>query len=82
MTCVTPALSRQCPSATTAAGCRALSTNNEDPQGASRPWDKGRDGFVMGEGAGVLMMESLQHAQARRPWCSGGGGHFLGGHFL
>jgi 3-oxoacyl-(acyl-carrier-protein) synthase len=45
--------------------CRALSTNNEDMQGASRPWDKGRDGFVMGEGAGVLLMESLEHAQAR-----------------
>ncbi|HET9590879.1 MAG TPA: beta-ketoacyl-ACP synthase II [Anaerolineales bacterium] len=43
----------------------ALSTRNEDPQGASRPFDKDRDGFLMGEGAGILIMESLEHAQAR-----------------
>ncbi|HSJ89645.1 MAG TPA: beta-ketoacyl-ACP synthase II [Anaerolineales bacterium] len=43
----------------------ALSTRNEDPQSASRPFDKDRDGFLMGEGAGILIIESLEHAQAR-----------------
>lgn len=44
---------------------RALSTNNENPQGASRPWDKDRDGFVMGEGAGVVMLEEYESAKSR-----------------
>jgi 3-oxoacyl-[acyl-carrier-protein] synthase II len=44
---------------------KAMSTRNEEPQRASRPFDRNRDGFVMGEGAGVLVIESLEHAQAR-----------------
>ncbi len=44
---------------------RALSTRNDEPQRASRPWDKDRDGFVVGEGAGILILEELEHAKAR-----------------
>ena len=57
--CITPmALAGFC-------AMKALSTRNEDPKGASRPFDVQRDGFVMGEGAGIVILEELNHAQER-----------------
>jgi 3-oxoacyl-[acyl-carrier-protein] synthase II len=47
------------------AAMRALSTRNDEPEKSSRPWDRDRDGFVMGEGAGILILEELEHARAR-----------------
>ncbi len=47
------------------AAAKALSTRNDDPQAASRPWDRDRDGFVLGDGAGVMVLEEYQHAKAR-----------------
>jgi 3-oxoacyl-[acyl-carrier-protein] synthase II len=47
------------------AAMRALSTRNDEPEKASRPWDSGRDGFIIGEGAGILVLEDLEHARKR-----------------
>jgi 3-oxoacyl-[acyl-carrier-protein] synthase II len=47
------------------AACKALSTRNDAPERASRPYDRDRDGFVMGEGAGIVVLEELEHARAR-----------------
>ena len=47
------------------AAMRALSTRNDDPEKASRPWDQGRDGFVIGEGSGIMILEELEHAKKR-----------------
>ncbi|MCK5356224.1 MAG: beta-ketoacyl-ACP synthase II, partial [Methyloprofundus sp.] len=59
----------RCTSSATAMGgfcsARALSRRNDDPQAASRPWDKDRDGFVLSDGSGVVVLEELEHAKAR-----------------
>ncbi len=58
--------------------CKALSQRNDDMEGASRPWDTTRDGFVMGDGCGALILESLEHAKARGATIYG---EYLGGAF-
>src|ERR1700740_2953556 len=64
---------------------RPLPPRNDEPERASRPFDKGRDGFVLGEGAGVVILESLDHALARKARIyavAGGGGYSSDAHHI